>query len=119
MDKVLACTTWSQPDILIVMAVISLHGFFSRMFCNNFTATLFKSLQNSSAVYQVGLISLQRLDKRTNQAVLILDNHAPFGYHIHPQASTDHNFREEIVVESPYEAIDIFFSRAKEITHEK
>jgi len=59
------------------------------------------------------------LDKRTNQAVLLLDNHAPFGYHIHPQASTDHNFREEIVVESPYEAIDIFFSRAKEIIHGK
>lgn len=59
------------------------------------------------------------LDKRTNQAVLILDNHAPFGYHIHPQASTDHTMREEIVVDSPYEAIDVFFSKAKEITHGK
>lgn len=25
------------------------------------------------------------IDIRTNQPVLILDNHSPFGYHIHPE----------------------------------
>ena len=48
--------------------------------------------------------------------VLILDNHDPFGYHLHSNPASNHDDREEIIVEDPFEAINIFFQKVKEIT---
>ncbi len=58
------------------------------------------------------------VDLRTLKPVLLLDNHAPFGYHVHPDAEQNHNERIEISVSSPYEALDIFLKKAKEIARE-
>lgn len=58
------------------------------------------------------LIDLEKMDP-----VLIVDNHKPFGYHMHPDASTDHSKRIKLDVDSPYEALDLFIKRAKEISH--
>ncbi len=55
------------------------------------------------------------IDLRVGKAVLILDNHAPFGYHIHPKALEDHTMRQEIQVSDPFEAISIFEAKVKEM----
>ena len=59
------------------------------------------------------------LDFRVNKAVLILDNHEPFGYHLHPTPIDDHGNREKIEVQSPFEAIDLFVEMSQEIANEK
>ncbi len=59
------------------------------------------------------------IDLRINRAVLILDNHEPFGYHLHPNPLADHDQREPLVVASPFEAIDLFVKKAREMTNEK
>ena len=56
------------------------------------------------------------IDLRINKAVLILDNHAPFGYHIHPEPQTDHTIRDELVVDDPFEAIRMFQKKVTVLT---
>ncbi len=59
------------------------------------------------------------IDLRINRAVLILDNHEPFGYHIHTDPLADHQQRDSLVVKDPYEAINIFVKKAREVADEK
>ena len=56
------------------------------------------------------------IDDEMQKPVFLIDNHKPFGYHIHPNLNKDHSDREEIVVSSPFEALDLFLERIKEIT---
>ena len=56
------------------------------------------------------------VDLRTMMPVLIVDNHKPFGYHLHPDAKEDHSNRIELQVDSPYEALEIFLEKAKELS---
>jgi hypothetical protein len=56
------------------------------------------------------------VDLRNLEPVLIVDNHKPFGYHLHPDASEDHNSRIELHVNTPYEALEIFLEKAKEFS---
>lgn len=55
------------------------------------------------------------LDISRGKPTLILDNHEPYGYHLHSNPTSNHDDRVEIIVEDPFEAIDIFFQRVKEI----
>lgn len=57
------------------------------------------------------------INLETLKPVLIVDNHKPFGYHLHPDASNDHNNRIELSVNDPFEALNIFIQKAKEITN--
>jgi hypothetical protein len=59
------------------------------------------------------------IDLRINRPVLILDNHEPFGYHLHSDPQVDHNQRETLIVDSPTEAIELFVKISREIAHEK
>ena len=52
----------------------------------------------------------------TMEPMLIIDNHKPFGYHIHSDVN-DHSNRIELQVSGPYEALDLFIKRVKEITN--
>jgi hypothetical protein len=54
---------------------------------------------------------------RTLAPVLIVDNHKPFGYHLHPDATKDQRSRIELHVDSPYQALEIFLKKAKELSH--
>jgi hypothetical protein len=44
----------------------------------------------------------------SQKPVLLVDNHKPFGYHLHPTPDQDHRDRVELSVSSPFEALDIF-----------
>lgn len=58
------------------------------------------------------------LDIKNNHVRLILDNHAPFGYHIHPHMPEDGAYRVKITVADHTEAIEFFFRHAERIIHE-
>lgn len=55
------------------------------------------------------------IDIELHKPVLILDNHKPFGYHFHIEPHIDHQKRESIKVNDPFEALDIFLQKAGEI----
>ncbi len=59
------------------------------------------------------------INMETQQAVLLVDNHKPFGYHLHPTPDKDHHDRIELIVNSPFEALEIFLTKAKAISHEE
>ncbi len=58
------------------------------------------------------------ISSETQQAVLLVDNHKPFGYHLHPSPDRDHDDRIELTVKSPFEVLELFLQKAKEIAHE-
>lgn len=59
------------------------------------------------------------VERRTGTLHLLLDNHAPFGYHLHSKLPKNRNFRELINVRSHLEAIEIFHRKCERIVNEK
>ena len=59
------------------------------------------------------------IDLQDHQPVLLIDNHKPFGYHLHPTPDRNHDDRIELTVNSPFEALELFVAKAKEIAHGK
>lgn len=62
-------------------------------------------------------VNFVAVDIETMKPVLIIDNHAPFGYHMHPNADMDHSKRIELEVSGPYEALEIFREKLKELVN--
>ncbi len=52
------------------------------------------------------------------QQILLVDNHAPHGYHIHDNPD-DPKDRKLLNVDNPFAAMDLFLERVKEFTYEK
>lgn len=71
--------------------------------------------ENRPDGYKVNFVLV---DIESMKPVMIVDNHKPFGYHIHPAARDDHSIRIDLNVDSPYQALDIFIKKAKEIADE-
>ena len=46
---------------------------------------------------------------------LLIDNHEPFGYHVHVSLPRDHHARQLLKLENYQEALDEFWRLAKEI----
>jgi hypothetical protein len=64
-------------------------------------------------------VSCVMLDTELSVARLVLDNHEPFGYHLHTKLPGDKNFRLSISVESYKDAVRAFFKQARRIANEK
>lgn len=64
-------------------------------------------------------VSCVLVDMNTMTARLVLDNHQPFGYHIHTDMPLNKNVRLEIEVRNYKEAIQIFFTEAIKVTNEE
>jgi hypothetical protein len=47
---------------------------------------------------------------------LLVDNHEPFGFHMHTQLPEDANVRVELSVKDHHEALDIFLREAERIS---
>jgi hypothetical protein len=58
------------------------------------------------------------LNTQAGTARLVLDNHAPFGYHLHTELPHDKKFRLLLNLRSYQEAIKIFFEYARKIADE-
>ena len=66
------------------------------------------SVQKSSSRPDGFKLNCALIDIRLQKPVLILDNHKPFGYHVHPDPINDHKNRVIDVARNPLDAIDIF-----------
>jgi len=55
--------------------------------------------------------------RETGERILLVDNHAPIGYHIHPDPKEPKK-RVKLEVSSPFEALEIFEQKVSEICHE-
>lgn len=58
-------------------------------------------------------------EKGTGALRLLLDNHEPFGYHIHSKLPADKNFRELLNFNNYKEAINFFQKEVERILNEK
>lgn len=59
------------------------------------------------------------LDTNSKTVLLVLDNHQPFGYHIHTELPHNRNARMKIDVKTYEEAIKSFFKEVRRLTNEK
>lgn len=64
-------------------------------------------------------VSCVLLDTTTKTVRLVLDNHQPFGYHVHTELPHNKNARLQIDVKSYTEAIRFFFREARKVANEE
>jgi hypothetical protein len=55
------------------------------------------------------------LDLRNKKACLLIDNHEPFGFHVHDKLPTDQNSRRRLETTDHWEALAEFLKMAEEI----
>ena len=60
-------------------------------------------------------VSCALVELSTGVLKLLLDNHEPFGYHMHTMLPEDKNFRLSIYVVNHQEAIQLFFKQAEKV----
>lgn len=58
------------------------------------------------------------VERDTGALRVLLDNHEPFGYHLHTKLPEDKNFRVSVDVKNYSEAIRLFFKEAKKVNNE-
>jgi hypothetical protein len=61
------------------------------------------------------LIKFELNQRGTDQIVLLIDNHAPYGFHEHDLLPQNHHSRRKLRVETWQEALAYFQERCKEI----
>jgi hypothetical protein len=60
------------------------------------------------------------IDMERKKPILLLDNHDPFGFHLHTRLPDDPDFRVSLDVEDYNEAIRTFFAEVRKvISHEE
>ncbi len=59
------------------------------------------------------------LDVELSLPRLLLDNHEPFGYHLHTKLPDDKNFRESVEVSGYEDAIRLFIREAKKVVEDE
>lgn len=59
------------------------------------------------------------VERETGILRLLLDNHAPFGYHFHTKLPEDKNFRLSVNVKTYADAVKLFFKEAEKVKNEK
>ena len=59
------------------------------------------------------------LDVERNVPRLLLDNHEPFGYHLHTKLPGDKNFRASVDVTDYADAIRLFISEARKVVEDE
>jgi hypothetical protein len=53
------------------------------------------------------------VDQHLGRPILLLDNHEPFGFHIHTKMPEDSKFRAPLYVQSYQQAIDVFLTEVE------
>jgi hypothetical protein len=65
-------------------------------------------------------VSCALVEKRTGSLWILLDNHEPYGYHLHTKLPEDKDFRASVNVKGYKEAIELFFTEVeKKVQNEK
>ncbi|MES2801713.1 MAG: hypothetical protein V4654_04425 [Bdellovibrionota bacterium] len=64
-------------------------------------------------------VSCSLIEKGTGVLLVLLDNHEPYGYHLHTKLPEDKHFRSSVNVKNYNEAIDLFFAEVTKIQIKK
>lgn len=64
-------------------------------------------------------VSCSLVEKATGVLWVLLDNHEPYGYHVHTKLPEDKNFRSSVDVKNYMDAIELFFAEVKKVLDEK
>ncbi len=64
-------------------------------------------------------VNMSLIDTKQNCIRLLIDNHAPYGFHIHYRLPEEHAYRETLSVSNYKEAADYFISIAERIADEE
>lgn len=60
------------------------------------------------------------IDMERKKPILLLDNHEPFGFHLHTRLPDEPDFRESLDIEDYNEAIRFFFAEIRKVvSHEE
>ena len=59
------------------------------------------------------------VERNTGVLHVLLDNHEPYGYHLHSRLPKDKNFRLSLKITHYSEAIKLFFSEVRKVINEK
>lgn len=87
----------------------------------NYMAIIRVGRCNPSKKFPEGVTArLVLLDMRREKPVprLLIDNHEPFGFHIHSQLPDDHSYRENLDIDNYQDAIRVFFEEARKVINE-
>lgn len=57
------------------------------------------------------------INTELNVPILLLDNHEPFGYHMHTRLPYDKNHRVKVIVNSYEEAVSFFLNEARKVAN--
>ena len=63
-------------------------------------------------------VSCSLVERETGILRVLLDNHEPFGYHLHTKLPEDKSFRVGVDVKNYIEAIRLFFREARKVYNE-
>ena len=55
------------------------------------------------------------IDMEQRKPILLLDNHEPFGFHLHTRLPEDPDFRVSLDIEDYNEAIRVFFAEVRKV----
>lgn len=58
------------------------------------------------------------VERETGILRMLLDNHEPFGYHLHTKLPEDKNFRVSVDVTNYTEAVRLFFKETRKVNNE-
>lgn len=59
------------------------------------------------------------IDVEQGKPLVLLDNHEPFGFHLHTRLPEDHDFRVSLDIDDYNEAIRVFFTEVRKVvSHE-
>lgn len=64
-------------------------------------------------------VSCSLVEKGSGVLFVLLDNHEPYGYHLHTKLPHDKHFRTSVNVKNYNEAIELFFAEVKKVQDEK
>ena len=64
-------------------------------------------------------VSFALIDLESNQLRVLIDNHAPYGFHFHEGLPDDKNLREKVNISNYFEALDEFWIRANRIIYDQ
>jgi hypothetical protein len=59
------------------------------------------------------------IDVEQSQPMVLLDNHEPFGFHLHSRLPEDPNFRVSLEVANYEEAISLFFKEVRRVVSDE
>jgi hypothetical protein len=59
------------------------------------------------------------LDAELGKPRVLLDNHEPYGFHLHTRLPEDHDFRVSLDISDYEEAIQIFFKEVRKVVSNK